>query len=100
MAVEILERADLRHRKIAVHAPYGRPDFLEKAFRITAIAADDEADAARLEIANAECLVVQARGNSSEVAVFGPMMAESVGSRINADIGRWKSGDGGCGAKA
>ena len=45
-------------------------------------------------------LVVQARGNSSEVEVFGPMMAESVGSRINADIGRWKSGDGGCGAKA
>ena len=45
-------------------------------------------------------LVVQARGNSSEVEVFGPMMGEPVGPRINADIGRWKSGDGSCGAAA
>lgn len=45
-------------------------------------------------------LVVQARGNSSEVEVFGPMMDEAVGSRINSDIARWKSGDGSCGASA
>jgi len=45
-------------------------------------------------------LVVQARGSSSEVEVFGPMMSEPVGSRIGADIGRWKSGDGSCGSSA
>lgn len=45
-------------------------------------------------------LVVQARGNSSEVEVFGPMMGEPVGARIGADVGRWKSGDGSCGASA
>jgi hypothetical protein len=45
-------------------------------------------------------LVVQARGQSSEVEVFGPMMGEPVGTRINADIGRWKSGDGSCGSSA
>lgn len=45
-------------------------------------------------------LVVQARGHSSEVEVFGPMMNEPVASRIGGDIGRWKSGDGSCGAAA
>ena len=45
-------------------------------------------------------LVVQARGNSSEVEVFGPLMSEPVASRISADVGRWKSGDGSCGAAA
>jgi hypothetical protein len=45
-------------------------------------------------------LVVQARGHSSEVEAFGPMMSEPIGSRIGADIGRWKSGDGGCGSAA
>lgn len=45
-------------------------------------------------------LVVQARGNSSEVEVFGPMMGEPVGARIGADVSRWKSGDGSCGASA
>lgn len=45
-------------------------------------------------------LVVQARGHSSEVEVFGPMMGEPVGSRIGADIGRWKSGDSSCGSAA
>lgn len=45
-------------------------------------------------------LVVQARGHSSEVEVFGPMMSEPVASRINGDIGRWKSGDGSCGSSA
>ena len=45
-------------------------------------------------------LVVQARGHSSEVEVFGPLMSETVGSRIGADVSRWKSGDGSCGAAA
>jgi hypothetical protein len=45
-------------------------------------------------------LVVQARGHSSEVEVFGPMMSERVASRISSDVGRWKSGDGGCGSAA
>jgi hypothetical protein len=45
-------------------------------------------------------LVVQARGHSSEVEVFGPLMDEAVGSRIGADIGRWKSGDSSCGSAA
>ena len=43
-------------------------------------------------------LVVQASGHSSEVEMFGPLMDEAVGSRIGADIGRWKSGDGSCGS--
>lgn len=45
-------------------------------------------------------LVVQARGQSNQVEVFGPMMSEPVGSRIGSDIGRWKSGDGSCGSSA
>lgn len=45
-------------------------------------------------------LVVQARGHSSEVEVFGPMMSEPVASRISSDVGRWKSGDGGCNSAA
>jgi hypothetical protein len=45
-------------------------------------------------------LVVQANGHSSEVEVFGPLMSEAVGSRIGADIGRWKSGEGSCAAAA
>lgn len=45
-------------------------------------------------------LVVQARGQSNQVEVFGPMMSEAVGSRIGSDIGRWKTGDGSCGSQA
>lgn len=45
-------------------------------------------------------LVVQARGQSSEVEVFGPLMGEPVASRISGDIARWKSGDGSCGSSA
>lgn len=45
-------------------------------------------------------LVVQARGNSSNVEVFGPLTTESLGPRINADVARWQTGDGDCGAKA
>ena len=45
-------------------------------------------------------LVVQARGNSSSVEVFGPLTGEALGGRISADIGRWRSGDNSCGAAA
>lgn len=45
-------------------------------------------------------LVVQARGQSSNVEVFGPLMGEPAATRIGADIGRWKSGDGSCGSSA
>ncbi|MGB3538951.1 MAG: hypothetical protein WBA42_12390 [Mesorhizobium sp.] len=45
-------------------------------------------------------LVVQATGSSSRVDVFGPLMAEPIGTRIGADIARWQSGNSDCGAKA
>ena len=45
-------------------------------------------------------LVVQARGNSSRVEVFGPLLSQPLGSRISSDIARWQSGDTGCGAAA
>lgn len=45
-------------------------------------------------------LVVQAQGNSSQVQVFGPLMSEALGSRITADINRWRSGDTSCGSSA
>ncbi len=45
-------------------------------------------------------LVVQARGHSSQVEAFGPLMEGAGGSRISADITRWKSGDGSCGSSA
>ena len=45
-------------------------------------------------------LVVQAKGNSSRVETFGPLLGEKLGSRINGDIARWSSGDSSCGAKA
>lgn len=45
-------------------------------------------------------LVVQARGNSSQVESFGPLLSEKVGPRITGDLQRWSSGDNSCGAKA
>jgi hypothetical protein len=45
-------------------------------------------------------LVVQARGNSSQVEIFGPLLSESLGSRIGSDVNRWRSGDQSCGASA
>lgn len=45
-------------------------------------------------------LVVQARGNSNRVEVFGPLMGESLGGRIGSDIARWQTGSSDCGAKA
>jgi hypothetical protein len=45
-------------------------------------------------------LVVQASGASSRVDVYGPLMDGPLGGRIGADIGRWQTGNGDCGAKA
>jgi hypothetical protein len=45
-------------------------------------------------------LVVQARGSSPRVEVFGPLLGEPLGARIGADVNRWSSGDGACGATA
>ena len=45
-------------------------------------------------------LVVQATGNSSRVDVYGPLMDGPLRERIGADIARWQTGNGDCGAKA
>jgi hypothetical protein len=45
-------------------------------------------------------LVVQATGSSSRVEVFGPLMDQALGTRINSDVSRWAAGDSGCGASA
>ncbi len=45
-------------------------------------------------------LVVQARGNSSAIEAFGPLMDDALGSRIGSDLRRWQTGDGSCGAAA
>lgn len=44
-------------------------------------------------------LVVQARGNSNRVEVFGPLMSEPLSGRIGSDIARWQTGSSDCGAK-
>ena len=45
-------------------------------------------------------LVVQASGNSRRIDVYGPLMDQPLGTRIGADIARWQTGSGDCGAKA
>ena len=45
-------------------------------------------------------LVVQARGGSSQVEAFGPLMSEPLGARVTADINRWRTGDQSCGSAA
>ncbi len=45
-------------------------------------------------------LVVQATGASSKVDVFGPLLTEALGARINSDVSRWAAGDNDCGAAA
>ncbi len=45
-------------------------------------------------------LVVQARGSSSRVEAFGPLMSDPLGGRIGADITRWSNGDSNCGKAA
>lgn len=45
-------------------------------------------------------LVVQARGNSSQVEIFGPLLSDPLGDRISADVNRWRSGNTSCSATA
>jgi hypothetical protein len=45
-------------------------------------------------------LVVQAKGGSSRVDAFGPLLSEPLGARISGDLGRWTRGDTSCGAAA
>ena len=45
-------------------------------------------------------LVVQASGTPAQIEAFGPMMSQSVGNRITADIRRWSNGNTSCGKAA
>jgi hypothetical protein len=45
-------------------------------------------------------LVVQAKGGSSRVDVFGPLMGEPVGARITSDLARWQGGNPSCSGSA
>ena len=45
-------------------------------------------------------LVVQARGNSSQVEAFGPLMSEPLAGRVTSDLNRWRAGDQSCSAPA
>ncbi|UDL91079.1 hypothetical protein LGH82_07325 [Mesorhizobium sp. PAMC28654] len=45
-------------------------------------------------------LVVQAKGNSSRVDAFGPLMTQPLGARIGSDIARWQTGNPSCSAAA
>lgn len=45
-------------------------------------------------------LVVQATGNSSRVDAFGPLLDESIGTRIRSDLSRWQGGNSDCDAAA
>lgn len=43
-------------------------------------------------------LVVEGRGGSSEVSVYGPLMNEPIAARITGDIDRWRAGGKSCAA--
>lgn len=45
-------------------------------------------------------LVIQSRGPAGEVEIFGPVLAEPIGTRIRDDVGRWSGGDRDCAASA
>jgi hypothetical protein len=45
-------------------------------------------------------LVVQAEGPQGNVTAFGPLLDQPVGSRIQADIARWRAGGTDCGQAA
>lgn len=45
-------------------------------------------------------LVVQAEGAQGNITAFGPMLDQPVGSRVQADIARWRTGATGCGQAA
>jgi hypothetical protein len=42
-------------------------------------------------------LVIHAEGNPAKVEAFGPLMSQSSGSRIAADVKRWAGGANDCG---
>jgi len=44
--------------------------------------------------------VIQAEGKPASVQAFGPLMSQSLGSRIAADVKRWTSGSAACGSAA
>jgi hypothetical protein len=43
-------------------------------------------------------LVIQAEGSPVRITTFGPLAAEDLSSRINADLARWSRGEAGCDA--
>jgi hypothetical protein len=45
-------------------------------------------------------LVVQAEGTPARLQAFGPLMQDSLGARIGADVTRWAAGETGCGSAA
>ena len=45
-------------------------------------------------------LVVQAQGAKPDLQVFGPLMQEPIGKRIESDVRRWASGSSSCTAAA
>lgn len=45
-------------------------------------------------------LVVQAKGSSSRVDAFGPLLSEPLGARVSSDLGRWSAGNTSCSAAA
>jgi hypothetical protein len=45
-------------------------------------------------------LVVQARGSSSKIESFGPLLSEPLGGRIRADLERWSNGNNSCASAA
>lgn len=42
--------------------------------------------------------VVEASGNPARMSAFGPLMSQSIGQRITADVNRWVAGSDACGA--
>ncbi|MDK1373045.1 MULTISPECIES: hypothetical protein [unclassified Sinorhizobium] len=40
--------------------------------------------------------VIQAEGHPARLQAFGPLLSESVGTRITTDVRRWAAGDEGC----
>lgn len=45
-------------------------------------------------------LVVQAEGTPARLETFGPLMQDSLATRIDTDINRWAAGDRSCGSSA
>ncbi|MBO0662744.1 hypothetical protein [Jiella flava] len=41
-------------------------------------------------------VVIEGRSGSSEIETYGPLMSDTIGHRIGADIKRWSAGDNGC----